>query len=80
MWTRFRPEVRRESDKPWRWFPTEPAASRNGLYGRSQQLERKCEETIIGLLWERYGFERIPVPTEALTILIEADLAMSLAR
>ncbi len=44
-----------------------------------EELERKCEETIIRLLWERYGFERIPVPTEALTILIEPDLAMNLA-
>lgn len=35
-----------------------------------EELEHKCEETIIGLLRERYGFERIPVPTEALTILI----------
>ena len=35
-----------------------------------EELKHKCEETIIGLLRERYGFERIPVPTEALTILI----------
>jgi len=44
-----------------------------------RDLERACEETIIGLLRESYGFERIPVPTEALTILIEPDLAMNLA-
>jgi hypothetical protein len=56
-----------------------PDASRSDPSERSQQLERKCEETIIGLLRERYGFERIPVPTEALTILIEPDLAMNLA-
>jgi hypothetical protein len=42
-----------------------------------EELERKCEETIIGLLRERYGFERILVPTEALRILIEPDLAMN---
>jgi hypothetical protein len=41
------------------------------------ELERRCEETIIGLLRERYSFERIPVPREALTILIEPDLAMN---
>jgi len=39
------------------------------------ELEQQCEETIIGFLRERYGFERIPVPTEALTVLIERDAA-----
>jgi hypothetical protein len=40
-------------------------------YWEISELEQKCEETIIGFLRERYGFERIPVPTEALTLLIE---------
>jgi len=37
------------------------------------ELEQKCEETITGFLVQRYGFERIPVPTEALTEIIEHD-------
>src|SRR5208282_4073339 len=42
-------------------------------YWEISELEQKCEETIIAVLRERYGFERIPVPTEALTVLIERD-------
>jgi Zn-dependent peptidase ImmA (M78 family) len=41
------------------------------------ELERKCEEAMIALLNQRYGFERIAVPTEALMELIDrlgADL------
>jgi hypothetical protein len=44
-------------------------------YWEISELEQQCEETIIGFLRERYGFERIPVPTEALTVLIERDAA-----
>jgi Zn-dependent peptidase ImmA (M78 family) len=40
-----------------------------------RELEQKCEETITTLLRHRYGFDRIPVPTEALTVLIERDAA-----
>ena len=47
-----------------------PDASRAGPLWEIEELERKCEETIIGLLRGRYGFERILVSTEALTILI----------
>ena len=39
------------------------------------ELERMCEETITGLLRQRYGFDRVPVPTEAITLLIERDAA-----
>jgi len=39
------------------------------------ELERMCEETITGLLRQRYGFERVPVPTEAIMVLIERDAA-----
>ncbi|MGH7778825.1 MAG: hypothetical protein ACREQR_03245 [Candidatus Binataceae bacterium] len=39
------------------------------------ELEQKCEETITSLLRLRYGFDRIPVPTEAITVLIERDAA-----
>lgn len=39
------------------------------------ELERMSEETITGLLRQRYGFDRVPVPTEALTVLIERDTA-----
>lgn len=39
------------------------------------ELERMCEETITGLLRKRYGFDRVPVPTEAITVLIERDAA-----
>ena len=43
-----------------------------------------CEETIIGILHGCCGFERIPAPTEAMTLLIEGnaaerDLAMNLS-
>ena len=34
-----------------------------------------CEETITAFLRDRFGFERIPVPTEAVTMLIERDAA-----
>jgi Zn-dependent peptidase ImmA (M78 family) len=37
------------------------------------ELELMCEETITGLLRQRYGFDRVPVPTEAITVLIERD-------
>jgi Zn-dependent peptidase ImmA (M78 family) len=37
------------------------------------ELERKCEEAITAFVIHRYGFERIPVPTEALTEIIERD-------
>jgi hypothetical protein len=39
------------------------------------ELEHKCEEAITAFLRQRYGFDRIPVPTEALTMLIERDAA-----
>ena len=39
------------------------------------ELERMCEQTITGLLRQRYGFDRVPVPTEAITVLIERDAA-----
>ena len=32
-----------------------------------------CEETITGFLRQHFEFERIPVPTEAVTMLIERD-------
>jgi len=44
-------------------------------YWEISELEQKCEETIIGFLRGRYEFERISVPTEALTVLIERDAA-----
>jgi len=34
-----------------------------------------CEETITRFLRQHFGFERIPVPTEAVTMLIERDAA-----
>ena len=34
-----------------------------------------CEDTITSFLRQRFGFERIPVPTEAVTMLIERDAA-----
>ncbi len=37
------------------------------------ELEQKCEESITSFLRHRYGFERIPAPTEALTEIIERD-------
>jgi Zn-dependent peptidase ImmA (M78 family) len=38
-----------------------------------RELEQMCEETITSFLRERYGFERIAVPTEAITAIIERD-------
>lgn len=32
-------------------------------YWEISELEQKCEEAIIGFLRERYGLERLPVPT-----------------
>jgi hypothetical protein len=40
-----------------------------------RELEQMCEETITGFLRQHFGFERIPVPTEAVTMLIERDAA-----
>jgi hypothetical protein len=47
-------------------FPRRP-------YWETAELEGKCEEAITTFLLRRYGFERIPVPTEAITALIERD-------
>jgi Zn-dependent peptidase ImmA (M78 family) len=41
------------------------------------ELEQKCEETILSSMRQRYGFEPIRVPTEAVTELIE-DLGADL--
>lgn len=38
-----------------------------------EELEHLSERTITSFLIDRYGFERIPVPTEALTVLIERE-------
>ena len=38
-----------------------------------RELEQMCEGTITIFLRERYGFERIAVPTEAITAIIERD-------
>ncbi len=38
-------------------------------------LEQMCERTITAFLCQHFGFERIPVPTEAVTMLIERDAA-----
>jgi hypothetical protein len=40
-----------------------------------RELEQMCEETITAFLRQHFGFERIPVPTEAVTMLIERDAA-----
>ena len=40
-----------------------------------RELEQMCEETITSFLRQHFGFERIPVPTEAVTMLIERDAA-----
>ena len=39
------------------------------------ELEQTCEETMTSFLRQHFGFERIPVPTEAVTMLIERDAA-----
>ena len=40
-----------------------------------RELEQMCEDTITSFLRQHFGFERIPVPTEAVTMLIERDAA-----
>jgi hypothetical protein len=40
-----------------------------------RELEQTCEEAITSFLRQHFGFERIPVPTEAVTMLIERDAA-----
>jgi hypothetical protein len=42
-------------------------------YWEAAELDQQCEEAITAFLRQRYGFERIPVPTEALTEIIERD-------
>ena len=44
-------------------------------YWEAYELDEKCEQAITTFLRQRYGFERIPVPTEALTEIIERDAA-----
>jgi Zn-dependent peptidase ImmA (M78 family) len=44
-------------------------------YWEAYELDEKCEQTITEFLRRRYGFDRIPVPTEALTEIIERDAA-----
>ena len=36
-------------------------------YWEACELDEKCEQTITEFLRRRYGFDRVPVPTEALT-------------
>jgi hypothetical protein len=40
-----------------------------------RELEQMCEETMTSFLRQHFGFERIPVQTEAVTMLIERDAA-----
>ena len=40
-----------------------------------RELEQMCEETMTSFLRQHFGFERIPVPTEGVTMLIERDAA-----
>jgi Zn-dependent peptidase ImmA (M78 family) len=40
-----------------------------------RELEQMCEETMTSFLRQHFGFERIPVPTEAVMMLIERDAA-----
>jgi hypothetical protein len=42
-------------------------------YWDAAELDEKCEQAITDFLRQRYGFDRIPVPTEALTEIIERD-------
>lgn len=44
-------------------------------YWEAAELDQKCEQAITFFLHQRYGFDRIPVPTEALTEIIERDTA-----
>jgi hypothetical protein len=56
-------------------IPDRTGRFRERPYWESSELEEISDRTITGFLRERYGFDRIPVPTEALTLLIERDAA-----
>lgn len=54
-------------------IPDRTGRFRERPYWQSAELDQMCEQAITAFLRERYGFERIPVPTEALTEIIERD-------
>ena len=59
--------MKKVPDRTWR-FPERP-------HWEIRELEQMCEETITSFLRQHFGFERIPVPTDAVTMLIERDAA-----
>ncbi|MGC1343349.1 MAG: ImmA/IrrE family metallo-endopeptidase [Candidatus Binataceae bacterium] len=56
-------------------IPDRTGRFRRRPYWESSELDERSEQTITTFLRERYGFDRIPVPTEAFTLLIERDAA-----
>ncbi len=56
-------------------IPDRTGRFRQRPYWESSELDERGEQTITAFLRERYGFDRIPVPTEAFTLLIERDAA-----
>jgi hypothetical protein len=56
-------------------IPDRTGRFRQRPYWESSELDERSEQTITAFLCERYGFDRIPVPTEAFTLLIERDAA-----
>ena len=56
-------------------IPDRTGRFRERPYYELSELEERSEQAITAFLRERYGFDRIPVPTEAFTMLIERDAA-----
>jgi hypothetical protein len=56
-------------------IPDRTGRFRERPYYEPLELEERSEQAITAFLRERYGFDRIPVPTEAFTLLIERDAA-----
>ncbi|MHB8384481.1 MAG: hypothetical protein ACYDC3_19325 [Candidatus Binataceae bacterium] len=54
-------------------IPDRTGRFRKRPYWESSELDERSEQTITTFLRERYGFDRIPAPTEAFALLIERD-------
>jgi hypothetical protein len=54
-------------------IPDRTGRFRERPYYELSELEERSEQAITAFLRQRYGFDRIPVPTEAFTVLIERD-------
>ena len=60
-------------EKAVKMIPDRTGRFRERPYYELSELEERSEQAITAFLRQRYGFDRIPVPTEAFTVLIERD-------